>query len=511
IPSGPLQTELIHSIKMDKHELDLTRMQRQFRVMEREQQSYTAQARERIRRQKQEIETLQREQRELNDNLGACRHVAQQQKEKKVTDSLQQILETLEKERLLQQEIKKEVSDVERKLAEQRKGKVSTTEEQRNQARRTQKALRTAENKLDRALTKLHEQQSKGRNLKGGLQSLLIERDHFQLLRNKLEKELQDVRVKIKELIKLSTAAYDARLEAQARMNMMREKAEKDLEQYNAEMKELQVTEHEFNLKEFKTTKCREMSSQEAGHGQLSDLEEQREMEPTTEMLESLEEAFTRILVLTKADNLDIVATRFIQVEDRNFALFNYVNEQATETEAVKDQISQMQVEMKQFEEERLQQKQNFAASLADIDLRLKESTLQAEDDDAQSKVMSELLSQIITGLSNVLSNVECGRSSLEDKLGFSSGINENNIMSYLSLVEQKTNELLSIQAFLHYKGLTKDYNPRVSSRFLHGQNPETSQEKVDFQGVLKSLETDHEDSPVTDGEHSSGKIQMSN
>ncbi|KAM9813820.1 coiled-coil domain-containing protein 63-like [Neosynchiropus ocellatus] len=496
---------------MDKHELDLARMQRQFRVMEREQQAYSTQARERIRRQKQEMEMLQREQRELNDNLGACRNVAQQQKEKKVTLGLHHILETLEKEKLLQQEIKKEVSDVERKLAEQRKGKVSTTEEQRNEARRTQKAIRTAENKLDRGLTKLHEQQSKGRSLKDGLQSLLIERDHFQLLRNKLDKELQDVRVKIKELIKVSTAAYDARLEAQAKMSMMREKAEKDLEQYNAEMKELQVIEHEFNLKEFKTTKCREISSQEAGHGQLSDLEEQRELEPTEEMLESLEEAFTRILALTKADNLDIVATRFIQVEDRNFALFNYVNEQATEMEAVKDQISQIQEEMKQFEEERSQHKENFGASLADIDLRLKETTSQAEDDDAQSRVMSELLGQIISGLNDILSNVECGRSSLEDKLGFSSGINENNIMSYLSLVEQKTNELLSIQAFLHYKGLTKDDNTRVLSRFLHGLNPETSQEKVDIHGVLKSLDSEHEESPVTDREHWSGKIQISN
>jgi len=47
---------------------------------------------------------------------------------------------------------------------------------------------------------------------------------------------------------------------------------------------------------------------------------------------------------------------------------------------------------------------------------------------------------------------MECDRSVIEDKLGSSTGITDNNIMSYLGLVEHKTNELLTIQAFLMSK-----------------------------------------------------------
>lgn len=66
---------------------------------------------------------------------------------------------------------------------------------------------------------------------------------------------------------------------------------------------------------------------------------------------------------------------------------------------------------------------------------------------------------------------MECDRSVIEDTLGSSTGISENNIMSYLGLVEQKTNELLTIQAFLNSKvtcqplalsHLFLTYNPTV-------------------------------------------------
>lgn len=47
---------------------------------------------------------------------------------------------------------------------------------------------------------------------------------------------------------------------------------------------------------------------------------------------------------------------------------------------------------------------------------------------------------------------MDCDRSVIEEMLGSSAGISENNMMSYLGLVEQKTNELLTVQAFLYSK-----------------------------------------------------------
>lgn len=63
-------------------------------------------------------------------------------------------------------------------------------------------------------------------------------------------------------------------------------------------------------------------------------------------------------------------------------------------------------------------------------------------------------------GVNSVFHKMDCDRSVVEDLLGSSSGIRENNIMTYLGLVEQRTNQLLTMQAFL---------NSRVTN--MHTQN----------------------------------------
>lgn len=48
--------------------------------------------------------------------------------------------------------------------------------------------------------------------------------------------------------------------------------------------------------------------------------------------------------------------------------------------------------------------------------------------------------------------NIDCDRSVIEDKLGSSTGIRDSTVMTYLGLVERRTNELLTLQSFLSSK-----------------------------------------------------------
>ncbi|XP_049894202.1 coiled-coil domain-containing protein 114 isoform X1 [Epinephelus moara] len=500
-------------LDIDGTESEIAKLQRQFRIMEGDRQAYSIQAREQIRKQQQEIENLLKEQEELHRNLGACKSVSRQQQDSEDTQSLRALLEQrdmieeeLDKERQCQKELEKEITNMEMKLAGLRKGEIGTGDRQKSELRRTQKAIRTLEYKLNRALTRFNEQLTKNGHLREEMQILHIERARFLQLHNRLDKELQDVRKKIGEIVNLSTAAYDARVEAQSKMTMMKEKAVKDLAQYNAEMKELErVIAHECSLKEFMTTKCSERSGQddghEMGHRQLSALKEQRRMDSGEESLDALEEVFNKIQTVTGEDNLDLLVTRFIQVEDRNFALFNFVNEQNNEAEALRDQISQIQAEIEQFRVAGLQQEQNHRSLLRDIDEQQKAAESQAEDYENQASIISKILDKIRTGVNSIFSKMECDSSVIEDNLGSSSGVSENNIMSYLGLVEQKTNELLTIQAFLNSKDLEKDYNPKDLAKFLLGQNPDLLQQNVTIQPTISSVEYDAEESPVTDEE----------
>ncbi|KAM8916812.1 coiled-coil domain-containing protein 114 isoform 3-T3 [Spinachia spinachia] len=491
-------------------ESEIAKLQRQFRVMEGDRQAYNIQAREQIRKQQQEIQNLLKEQEDLHMNLGAFKSLSRQQQDSEDAQCLRALLqrgqaleEETEKEKQCQKELKKEITNMELKLVELRKREVSTGDAQKSVLQRTQKAIRTLEYKLNTSLTRFNEQLTKNHHLREELQTLHIERVRFQQLHNKLDKELYDVRKKIGDIVNLSTGAYDARVEAQSKMTMMKEKAEKDLAQYNAEMKELErVIAQEFSLKEFMTTKCSERSGPGQGHEmepkQLSEAKEHRRMEESPRVLE---EVFQRIQTVTAEDNLDMLVSRFIQVEDQNFAHFNFVNEQNMGAEALRDHISRTQAEIQQFREARLQQEQDHRSLLRGVEHQQKESKFQAEDYENQAGIISQILDEIKTGVNSIFSKMDCDGSAMEDTLGSCTGSAENNIMSHLGLVEQKTNELLTIRAFLNSKDLEKDYNPKELAKFLLGQNPEPLQQTVSIQPEMHSLGYDAEESPVTDEE----------
>ncbi|XP_068599028.1 coiled-coil domain-containing protein 114 [Brachionichthys hirsutus] len=492
---------------------EMAKLQRQFRIMEGDQQAYNLQAREQIRKQQQEMEKLLKEQEEQHRNLSVCKSIPCQQQDNEDIQSLCVLLEqkdmleeALTKEKRCQKEIEKKIAKMQLKQAELRKGQVGASDVQRSDEQRTQKTIRTLEYKLDRALTHFNEQLTKNSRLRQELQTLHIERVHFQQLQKRLEKELQDIHKKIAELVHLSTAAYDARTEGQSKMTMMREKAVKDLAQYNAEMKELdRVIAHECNLKEFMTTKCSERSGQDAGHEtgpkQLSELTEQRRMDLGDDSLDSPQELFKMIQTMTGEDNLDVLATRSIQLEDQNFALFNFVNEQNNEVEKLRDQISQVKADIEQFREMSLQQEEDHRSLLRDTDEQQKKSTRQAEDYETQTSIISRILDEVKIGVNGIFSKLECGRSLMEGALGSSTGMNETNIMSYLALVEQKTDELLTVQAFFSSKDPEKDYNLKDLPRSLLGQNPEQLQQNINIQTAIKNVDHGAEDFPVTNEE----------
>lgn len=58
--------------------------------------------------------------------------------------------------------------------------------------------------------------------------------------------------------------------------------------------------------------------------------------------LQSYEEAFQTIKEATGIEDIDLLVAKFIEVEDKNFALFNYVNELNNEIELLQEQINEV-------------------------------------------------------------------------------------------------------------------------------------------------------------------------
>jgi len=65
--------------------------------------------------------------------------------------------------------------------------------------------------------------------------------------------------------------------------------------------------------------------------------------------MRAYEQAFEQIRQQTGISDPDEFVTQFIQVEDQNFSLFNYVNELNTEIEKLEEQIVETRNEIDRY------------------------------------------------------------------------------------------------------------------------------------------------------------------
>ena len=62
--------------------------------------------------------------------------------------------------------------------------------------------------------------------------------------------------------------------------------------------------------------------------------------------METYEEAYERIKAITGEEDMDLIVEKFIEVEDRNFANFNFVNEQNNEIESLQEKIQDVSLQL---------------------------------------------------------------------------------------------------------------------------------------------------------------------
>lgn len=122
----------------------------------------------------------------------------------------------------------------------------------------------------------------------------------------------------------------------------IQEKADKDRTQHNQEMKEMvRIIDHDRCLRQFMNMKMSErLEDDQLTTWKARKFKEAEERRAAAEdSVEAFETAFTRIQKLTGERDLDKLVDCFIEKEDNNFALFNYVNEQNNTIEVLTEEI----------------------------------------------------------------------------------------------------------------------------------------------------------------------------
>lgn len=490
-------------------EQELAKLQRQYRIIEGDRRAYSEETQNQIRRQLEAIKSLERENEELMKDNTLAGSMQNQNKDRTNTEKLNGLL-TKEDELKVQlddvnQDIRtldEQIRVTEKKIKQQRKN-MGGVHNSHQQNKRTQKYIRVLENRLDKANIDFNTFLSENGKLRETFDHMRLEKKTFDTIRLKLERELVENKQKIMEGIETSTTAYEARDEAQGKMMALKEKADKDLSQYNTELKELmRIIEHDRKLKEFMRIKGEERA--EIMEGELSSLKKKKDEkdkgDKAEETIESYEEAFQTIKEATCIDDIDRLVTKFIEVEDKNFALFNYVNELNNEIELLQEQINENQGEIEKFKSEEVEMATHRKALLMDLENSLSSCTEQADLYDTQYKQSKKIIEQLKSGVDSLFNKINCDRTAITDMLGGKSGVTDANMMQFLGLIEQRTNELLQVHGFVATKESDREDEPSVAVGLL-GQGPQPGMLSVSIIPPTTGDEYDSDGSSGTEDE----------
>merc|ERR1711988_351518 len=158
--------------------------------------------------------------------------------------------------------------------------------------------------------------------------------------------------------------------------------------------------------------------------------------------VQNFEEAFNKIKAATGISDIEELVSTFCKNEEQNFSLFNYVNEQTNEIEKLEEQIQQLKDEEAKYAQESGDDVNQHKQLLRDLELKLQSTESMAERYEQKCTEAQKTINSLKMGVHSIFNRIDCTKSASSEMLADSS-VSEANMMQYLGLIEQRTNDIL--------------------------------------------------------------------
>jgi len=450
-------------------EQEIAELQRKFRVLENDKRAYSEDSQGIIRKQRATIEKLTRENRKMKAEMNETRSSSGSavenrigmEKINKLTEQKEQILLKFDIESENNEALTQDIANMQKSIFEVREdmaqhGGVTAALEN---AKAVQKQIRILENRLDKALQKFNDAIEANRGLREQIDTLRGERVVFDDIYKKLENELHAKKKEMASIIEQANAAYEARDSAQAQMAALKQQADKEHAEFEKEWRELgKLIENDKKMKEFMRQKVRNRAAEERARDREDSSparsigsRQQKSFETTKsiadmgsanqEKIMSYEDAFSKIQAATGICDIDELVQNFINAEDQNFTLFKYNNELSADMAKIEEQIADYKEEYinlsgtgtRKEDTEKVKILETLEEKWSDID---KKAVLYND----KYQDANQTLMHIRSGIESIFRRIGCSLDDLPSGTGTT--ISEVNMMTFLAVIEHRTNEL---------------------------------------------------------------------
>ncbi|ERE69674.1 coiled-coil domain-containing protein [Cricetulus griseus] len=448
---------------------ELSRLQRQCKVMEGERRAYSKEVHQRISKQLEEIRQLEVLRAKLQMQISVAQSQVKRLRDTKHLEDMDKLLKCrvqvqVEIEALQEQTraLDKQIQEWENHILIQRK-EVSTPAAVLDQKMKIQRRIRILEDQLDRVTCHFDIQLVRNSTLREELNLLRIGRGRYLNMDRKLKKEIHLLREMVGALSTSSTSAYTAREEAKTKMGVLRERAVKELAQSETEAQILlrQIS-HLEQLHRFLKLKNHDRQPDP----DIVQKQEQRALEVAEGLRKTsqeklvlrFEDTLSKLAQLTGESDPDQLVEKYLErewveggrgVEERNFAEFNFINEQNSELHHLHEEIKEMQEalvsEHASQDSQHLQQEQQCRVLQQDVD-KVRSESQQLE---VRLLALRAQVEKLKADIQLLFDKAQCDSSAIKDLLGVQAYMRDRDVGLFLSTIEKRLVQLLTVQAFL--------------------------------------------------------------
>jgi chromosome segregation ATPase len=347
-----------------------------------------------------------------------------------------------------------------------------------------QKQIKVLDNRLDKCLTKFNETVANNRSLRAKIDEYRRERIVFDGIYKKLEKDLHEKKKEMTAIIEDSKNAYNARDKSQSEMLALQQHAEKERIEFESEFKELgdlikqqQVMLEQIRLKQFERTNennatnnsstlnntnnnannANSTSAIIATAGDTMIADGNNDKNPSTnpsniipltqEKIHSYEEMLLKIQENTGINDIQEIINKFLEAEEQNFSLFNYVNDINSEIERLEHSISNMRNQIEKYRGQGMSSDTQRKKTIRDLEDKLTKTDKKAAEYEARYQIAQRTITQLKNGIQSIFARIGATASASVDEMLGNQGVTESNMMQYLGIIEQRTTEILQAYA----------------------------------------------------------------
>merc|ERR1711931_160676 len=388
------------------------------------------------------IAQLEKELKELDTNMKLANSPGMKKQDRENSKTLKnfmnsqdEYLSLVRKETEEIQSLDRQISEIEEKINAQHR-QMGGVHNSHQRHVTTQHTIRVLENRLNKATREFNEMLAQNAKLREDIQHLRNQRGIFDTIHKRLCKNLVGKKREQLELIEQSTQAFDQRDEAEQKMATLQDRNQKDLAQYNMEYKEL--------MRQLDHDKAQERweLAESCANERKKNFEAKSERQAEKTLKEYLD-AFRAIKTITGEDQNEKLVERFIEMEDQNFAMFTYVNEINNQLERKNDEIRVLENEIKIYKADAEQSIEAKMTELAEVDVIYQSKSASADIKSTQTAEQTSLLSDLRSGVSTIFENTGCSKEQIKNRLGNQTEVTNQNIMDYLSVIEEKANDMV--------------------------------------------------------------------